>query len=582
MIESLRHEKFYATNTWIDEKLGVYVGWVSRKNSLAQEKQRNDRGDRTLIISGEEFLGHRPMKCSKDGEGQYDSESPPYLMHLAETDSSFPSSLNGRFHGLLADRASGAVTLFIDRYGMQRLYYHQGKDAFYFAAEAKAILAVLPELRRIEPRAFGEYISCGCVLENRTLFDGISVLPGGAKWILRNSSVEQKGSYFQPREWEEQEILQPEVYYCELRDVFARSLPRYFESIERVGMSLTGGLDTRMILAWQKLVPGSVPCYTFGGMYRDCRDVIVARTIARICGQSHEVISIGKDFLERFPSYAERAVYLTDGCVDVRRAADLYLNERVRAIAPVRMTGNYGSEVLRGVRAFKPIDPLPGLFHQDVVPYLKQSITTYRSFLHGHPVSFAVFNQAPWHHYGLLALEQTQVALRTPYLDNDLVRTVFRAPLWALADYAICLRLIEDGNRALRAIPTDRGLGRTGVAGAVSRRMLEFLAKTEYAYDYGMPQWLAQLNYGFSPLHLERLFLGRHKFTHYRIWYRDGLASYVREMLLDPRTLSRPYLQRKRLEAMAHGHLKGNRNYTNEIHLVLTLELLHRLFIDAR
>ena len=28
------------------------------------------------------------------------------------------------------------------------------------------------------------------------------------------------------------------------------------------------------------------------------------------------------------------------------------------------------------------------------------------------------------------------------------------------------------------------------------------------------------------------------------------------------------------------GHLKGDRNYTNEIHKVLTLEILHRLFLD--
>jgi hypothetical protein len=30
------------------------------------------------------------------------------------------------------------------------------------------------------------------------------------------------------------------------------------------------------------------------------------------------------------------------------------------------------------------------------------------------------------------------------------------------------------------------------------------------------------------------------------------------------------------------GHLKGERNYTTEIHKVLTLELVHRLFLDAR
>ena len=43
--------------------------------------------------------------------------------------------------GLLVDRSEGTTTLFNDRYGIHRLYYHESADAFYFAAEAKAILA---------------------------------------------------------------------------------------------------------------------------------------------------------------------------------------------------------------------------------------------------------------------------------------------------------------------------------------------------------------------------------------------------------------------------------------------------------
>ena len=31
---------------------------------------------------------------------------------------------------------------------------------------------------------------------------------------------------------------------------------------------------------------------------------------------------------------------------------------------------------------------------------------------------------------------------------------------------------------------------------------------------------------------------------------------------------------------MVGGHLKGDRNYTTELHKVLALELLHRLFLD--
>ena len=30
MVETLCHEDFYITGTWVDETLGVYVGWVAR------------------------------------------------------------------------------------------------------------------------------------------------------------------------------------------------------------------------------------------------------------------------------------------------------------------------------------------------------------------------------------------------------------------------------------------------------------------------------------------------------------------------------------------------------------------------
>ena len=87
--------------------------------------------------------------------------APRYLVHLYEEDPSFPAGLNGRFHGLLTDRNRRTAVLFNDRYGMHRIYYHESKDAFYFAAEAKAILAVCPELRRMDPRGLGEFVACG-------------------------------------------------------------------------------------------------------------------------------------------------------------------------------------------------------------------------------------------------------------------------------------------------------------------------------------------------------------------------------------------------------------------------------------
>lgn len=590
MVDALRHEAFYVTGTWVNESLGAYVGWAVRKGSFSDGMPlANEKGDVALLFSGEDFpvpgTAARLKACGHAVDGRGSS----YLVHSYEDNPTFPANLNGLFHGMLADGTRGIAMLFNDRYGMKRVYYHESEEAFYFAAEAKAILAVRPELRRVDPRGLGEIIALGCVLENRTLFKGIHVLPPASVWRFRNGTIEHKANYFQPREWEEQTALEPEPYHKELRDVFSRNLPRYFNGGERVGMSLTGGLDTRMIMAWWKCPPQSLPCYTFGGTYRDCQDVTIARQVAKLCGQPYRVIRLGTEFLSNFAKYADRTVYLTDGCAGVNRAPDLYANEIAAQIAPVRMTGNYGSEILRRLRMFKPVAPPAGLYCPELLPYIQAASETYARLTSGHAVTFTAFRQAPWHQYGLLALEQTQLTLRSPYLDNDVVRTAFRAPNAAIVksdffeDNADCSRLIVDGDKALGAIPTDRGLGgrRGKVSAALARSSLEFTFRAEYAYDYGMPQWLAKIDHAFSRLHLERLFLGRHKFCHFRVWYRDQLAQYVRDMLLDPRSLSRPYLSPKALERIVLGHLGGARNYTAPIHSVLTTELVHRLFIDA-
>jgi asparagine synthase (glutamine-hydrolysing) len=590
MVESLRHGSSYLTGTWIDESLGIYLGWAERKDSFSDGMPlRNERGDVVLVFSGEEFPEPGTVRRLQDRGHVVESKGPSYLVHLAEEDLSFPVSLNGRFHGLLADQVRGIATLFVDRYGMHRIYYHEGKEAFYFAAEAKAILAVRPELRRTDERGLGEFISCGCVLENRTLFRDVHVLPPASSWLFRNGSVERKSQYFHPSEWENQSPLEPEAYYQALRDVFSRDLPRYFNGSERVGVSLTGGLDTRMILAWWKAAPGTLPFYTFGGTYRDSQDVLTARKVAEFCGQPYEVIPVGQEFLRGFAHYAEQTVYLTDGCADVSRSPVLYANERAAQIAPVRMTGNYGSEVLRRMIAFKPSSPTAGLFSSELLPFFGQARETYAKVVDGPSASVIAFRQVPWHHWGLLALEQTQLSPRSPYLNNDLVRTTFRAPDLSLvrssifADNNDCLRLIADGNAALGKIRSDRGLGgRGGLTGALTRAFLEVTFRSEYEYDYGMRPGVARIDHVLSLLHLERLFLGRHKYYHFRVWYRDSLSKYVREMLLDPLTLSRPYIERTALQAIVQGHLKGDRNYTTAIHKVLTLELLHRLFLDPR
>jgi len=580
MLGTMLHESFYISGVWSDPSLGVYAGWVARRGSFAAEMPaRNEQGDVTLLFSGEEFSQPGTVDSLRAAGHVIGQDGPSYLVHRYEDEADFPKGLNGRFHGLVADRRRGAATVFNDRFGLQRLYYHESKDGFYFSAEAKAILKVRPELRSIDPRGLGEFVACGCALENRTLFRDVFLLPPGSAWTFRGGELEAKKTYFEPKEWEQQEALEPEEYYRQLQNAFAGNLSRYFNGRERVGMSVTGGVDTRIILAWHKGEPNSLPCYTWGSMYRDHEDVKLGRRVAEACQQSHQVITAGTEFLSQFSRYAERTVYLSDASVDLTRSPDLYVQEKVREIAPVRMVGTYGSEIMMQAVMFKAEPPAAGLF-EPLRETIETGIETYNAARRVHPITFVAFRQSPWHHYGVLGLEQTQVGIRSPFLDNQVVKTAYRAPgpNTLAANEKARSRLILEGNPALARIRTDRGSG--GLNGALTHMYLEFFFKAEYAYDVGMPQWMARIDRKLASFHLERIWLGRHKPFHFRVWYRDQLKDYVRQILLDDRALARPYVNRANLERVVNGHLRGDHNHTDEIHRLLALELAHRLFID--
>jgi len=584
MLGAVWHEPFCETGTWIDEALGIYVGWAARTGSFCERMPVvNERGDVTLVFSGQEYSQPEAIRGLKNRGHAFDERGVSRLVHVYEDDQNFPLGLNGLFHGLVADRTRDIAILFNDRYGMHRLCYHESNDAFYFAAEAKAILAVRPELREANPQSMGEFVACSCILGDRTLFKNIHVLPAASAWVFRNGSIEKKNSYFQPSDWEELGPMDSDSHFHELETILSKTLPLYFAGDERLGMALTGGFDTRLILAWHNAPPGSLPCYTFGSMFRESHDVRVASEIAKSCKQPYEVITVGEEFLSQFPKFAERTIHVTEGQIDLNRTSDLYVSEKARQIAPAKIVGTYGSEIVRHAVMFKPVVPPPGLFATELLEEVDRARDTYNELRGEHPVTFAAFRQSPWYHHGVLALEGTQLTVRSPYLDNDFVRAIYRSPEGTGLGPDVRPRLIREGNRALSEIPTDRGFGGPPArfVGPFDRRLREFSFKAEYAYDYGMPQWVARIDHTLSSLHLERLFLGRHKLCHYRVWYRDELAEYVREMLLDQRTLSRPYIERKRVEQIVDGHTKQGLNYTSAIHKLLSLELLHRLHLDA-
>jgi asparagine synthase (glutamine-hydrolysing) len=579
MLGAMSREPFDIVGEWTGDRLGVRVGWVCHGGAFADCLPIwNETKDVCVLFTGEHFGDPDDMHRLRTAGHRFEAEDASALVHLYEdAGPDFIERLNGWFAGVVVDLRTDTIILYNDRYGLNRVYVYEDPDGLLFASEAKALLRVLPNSRRLEPRALAEFVSCGCVLQNRTLFPGLLLLPPASRWTFRLGQPPRKQTYFHPHTWESQRPLSDADFYTSLVETVPRVLKKYVRGPQQIAASLTGGLDSRLIMAWSRHAPGTLPCYSFAGPYRECLDVRIAREVARQCRQPHQTIPVGGHFLEHFPRHAVKAIQISDGLMDVTGSVELYVNEIARSVAPVRLTGSYGSEILRRNIAFNARAIDPAIYDADLVRLAPTAVDTYRAERECHPLSFIAFKQVPWHHHARLSLEQSQLTIRSPYLDNELVRLAYQAssPDIGAAPY---LRLIAHGNPALARIPTDRGLRYPPipVATAVAHLYREFEFRLEYAFDYGMPGWLASLSRSLLPSAVERLILGRHKFSHFRVWYRDTLGPWLKEILLDPQTHSRGHITASRLHSLVIEHTTGRANHTATLHKLLTIELVHR------
>jgi asparagine synthase (glutamine-hydrolysing) len=489
------------------------------------------------------------------------------------------ADLPGIHAGVFLDANTGQCLLFNDKYGRERVFVHIAHSRLLFSSEAKAILAVAPETRAFDRRGLAEFLSCGCTLGSASLFRGIEVLEAATALTVEGASVRRR-RYFEPGVLEQLAPASDAEFLEGFPAALQATVNGYVDEGPRLAVSLTGGLDSRMVMASLDRGRGTVPTYTFGSMYRTTADVSIAKQVAERCGQPHDVIELGATFLNTFSTHIESAVYISDAYLGLSAAAELYVNRAARSIAPARMTGNWGGELMRGVRAFKWVEPKGGFLSTELVNDM-HACRDELARAPQHSISAALFQQAPMQGYGRNAIERSQLVMRHPFLADDVVRWLYRSPAKRREADDTAFAVIGR-RRELLDIPTDRGL-LAGQRSRMRKATREALVKAEYLTSHGAPSWLSRVSARLPDALLETRFLGVDKFQHFRYWTRRDLAPFVRDTLSAARhgDLGR-WFEMSRVSSMVADHVSGRANFMDEIDKLLTLAVAQKtLFAES-
>lgn len=266
---------------------GDCVAWDGEVYNLDDERAR-------LVAADVRFAGATPAEVLLRG---WQSEGPAFLRRL-----------NGLFSLALWSSASRSLTLVSDRFGLRPLFYASTASEFVAATALRSLISTPGLDRQWSEAGVGEFFAFGHFITDRTLFGGIrQVRPAAYLTLHRDGRIEQQ-TYWQPSL--ARSPLGADEQVAALDDRLTRAVEMRARAGEHLGISLSGGLDSRTLLG---LVPPdrelrSVCLGVEGGI-----DHRSAAELARIAGVPHVAYVLDSGVLDRFEENLREMVLLTDG-----------------------------------------------------------------------------------------------------------------------------------------------------------------------------------------------------------------------------------------------------------------------------
>ncbi|MEZ5648079.1 MAG: asparagine synthase-related protein [Alphaproteobacteria bacterium] len=249
--------------------LAISDSWACGKlwsNKLVHEKAPVQIDELMILLDGELY---------KKGGPELQPEAIFYNLYRQGNFEQRVTELNGSFAGAVIDSHRGQITFFNDRLGTRTLFFAEISGQLLASTKPLYLLADPTVSRQLNRQAFFEMLSFRRICSNHTLYTGIQVMPGGSVWRWFDNKLSRKKVW--KLNWKTPDFSlreAPEIFATHLVHAGENRLSEY----ERGGILLSGGIDSRLVLAATQGAGHNVSCLTLGPF--DNREVGVARSVA--------------------------------------------------------------------------------------------------------------------------------------------------------------------------------------------------------------------------------------------------------------------------------------------------------------
>jgi asparagine synthase (glutamine-hydrolysing) len=256
--------------------------------------------------------------------------------------------LNGMFGLAIWDSRKKRLILARDPFGIKLIYYRVDGDKLYFGSEMRPIRAVMPGKMEIDTTSLDLFLKYRFTPSPYTILKGVRKLAPGTKLTIQDGNWEVSRWYkFKPEPFNPGRTAAEAKE--ELLSLYKNAIKRQLISDVPVGLLLSGGIDSGMLLALMNLNGNSWPTYTVGYGSSFAQDELEdAAETARTLGSKHTSINITKEtFVEALP----RIVSILEEPIAASSIVPMYfVCQRARQDVKVALVGQGPDELFGGYK----------------------------------------------------------------------------------------------------------------------------------------------------------------------------------------------------------------------------------------
>ena len=256
--------------------------------------------------------------------------------------------LNGMFGVAVWDVRKRRLVLARDPFGIKPIYYSVDGRRLLFGSEIRAVLAAMKDAPDVDPNALNLFLRYRYTPSPFTMFQGIAKLAAGNMLVCENGKCTPRLWYkYQPRPFSPPKTANEAEE--ELLALYKRAMERHLLSDVPVGLLLSGGVDSGMLLALMNLYGKEWRTFTvgYGSQFADDEFDDAGKTAAQF-GARHTAVELSRDTYE---SSLQSIVSSLEEPIASSSIVPMYfVSQRAKADVKVALMGQGPDELFGGYK----------------------------------------------------------------------------------------------------------------------------------------------------------------------------------------------------------------------------------------